>query len=38
MLYECDLCYLVQDFIVFQNYSGGGLDPLAPTPLVSATD
>jgi hypothetical protein len=32
-LYECDLCYLVQDFYSLSKLLGGGGSP----PLVSAT-
>jgi hypothetical protein len=35
-LYECDSCYLVQDFYSLSKLlgggRGGGLDPLAPHP------
>jgi hypothetical protein len=35
-LYECDSCYLVQDFYSLSKLlgggEGGGLDPLAPHP------
>ena len=39
MLYECDLCYLVQDFYSLSKLLGGGARaPLPPPPLVSATE
>ena len=35
-LYECDLCYLVQDFYSLSKLLGGGGSPPLALPLVSA--